>query len=760
MTPESLDGLSEQISDLDVPRRRQPSYMSSSTETPPAPPIHSKAIVATDITDQFVKAAGQLDVGQVIKDDYFTLFESVGAIELMDPKMDTGFLAEGDTIDDEYDVGRSLLPEEVLGIIDKLLCLEMAWHMGHPLSQTLFTSLYIDEILGSTPDQNLASQSGGKEWSSEDIALHQILRAYCLGLIKTCWHVNNRVQSEHFYEEEDFVTHTYNRNLLDDVDDEIIFNYLEKARISSSTSTSEIWKALGQRLTFRTAFLKTVSLASERTSIELKTSWDNLLMLLPGLKTAGDLAVAVPASFSVKLQRMLASTVPPRPIVTVAFDAAYAHLEKMCYDGQALTRVLKYYDSQSLITFVALFQARNPQPSVYIRTLLQHYLFGEMIMLGTMSIRQILDDDLASIVLPGDQLLDRANDDVEVPQDPRFNMATRMEIFRSRAAQSFLDVLRTLCQNRCRTRRTLHHAIADWDVLQLDAEELDIELRAFTKEQPIREISLTPEPIYQFPLSSWCYLYKLRQMEWHVQMGFELEVYQPDELAGMYWYLQHLASIHLAHLERIRIFVLRKRTSFLKASTRQSSAADAKAEQGFERTLSYLNAAMLKVTATFGFAEALSSLHTVLLRLSLVRTPSLPYSNDDLRYDLRMKSFLHISLPELVPRAQFQSASMQVGDSSATVLRRAADAAARARKDYELLSKLDAKTARCQGCEEAWGKDVKDCLKACIMTSISISMATKALEAGGEPETKYRVEMPEAGKGYHDWWVVPRIVAK
>lgn len=45
----------------------------------------------------------------------------------MDPKMDTGFLAEGETLDDDYDVGRDLLPEEVLGIIDQLLCLEVGW---------------------------------------------------------------------------------------------------------------------------------------------------------------------------------------------------------------------------------------------------------------------------------------------------------------------------------------------------------------------------------------------------------------------------------------------------------------------------------------------------------------------------------------------------------------------------------------------------------------------------------------------------------
>jgi hypothetical protein len=45
----------------------------------------------------------------------------------MDPKMDTGYLAEGETMEDEYDVSRNLLPEEVLGVIDQLLCLEVCY---------------------------------------------------------------------------------------------------------------------------------------------------------------------------------------------------------------------------------------------------------------------------------------------------------------------------------------------------------------------------------------------------------------------------------------------------------------------------------------------------------------------------------------------------------------------------------------------------------------------------------------------------------
>ena len=43
----------------------------------------------------------------------------------MDSKMDSGYLAPGETLEDDYDVLRELLPEEVLGIMDQLLCHEV-----------------------------------------------------------------------------------------------------------------------------------------------------------------------------------------------------------------------------------------------------------------------------------------------------------------------------------------------------------------------------------------------------------------------------------------------------------------------------------------------------------------------------------------------------------------------------------------------------------------------------------------------------------
>ncbi|KAG4435336.1 hypothetical protein IFR05_009190 [Cadophora sp. M221] len=725
-------------------------------EPPPAPKLKSKGVIAMDITEQFTLAAQQLDIGQLIKDPFFTLFESVGALEIMDRKMDSGYLEPGETMEDEFDFGQDLLPEEIIGIIDQLLCHEMAWHMGHPLAQTIFTSLYLDRILSPCPLNVSQTFFDRNESCTGEPMTLQILRAYCLGLLKTCCYVNDRVKSEHTYEEEDFVTHTFHRSLVEGIEHEKIVEFLDEtiALLAGANDVEPMIKnALECRLKFRLQFLRTVEGADSTISGDTKRLWSDLASFIPDLKLSLPFGKPFPSSFSVKIQRKLASTVPPRPIVQVSQKAAFEHLERLCLDASVAVEVLKYSDSQSLMTFVFLFQARKPQPSVYVRTLLQHYVFADMTVLGAVSIRRVLDDDLATVVLPSDQLLDQLNDEIEVPHDPRHNMASRMEIFRSRAAGSYLDIMRTICQNRCRIRRTFRHTIVDWDNLQMDAEELDVELREFTKEEPIIDPEISNEPIYSFPLSSWAYFYKLRIMEWLVQLGFELETYQPDELAGMYWYLQYLTKTRSRHLERIRGFVVRN----LRASLQKPATAAAEHPE-FMNAISFINLSSMESAATYGFSDALSCLFTVLGRLSLIKPPPRPYSDDIMRYEVRMKPFHSVGLPELLPFDEFTRHVTQPESSTLELLQFAGESAMGAKKGFEVLSKLTDKEAFCQGSHDAWLSNIKACLKACIFTSITVSTVKKAVEAAGENgQVKLKVEIPLAGKGYHDWWVVPKV---
>ena len=57
-----------------------------------------------------------------------------------------------------------------------------------------------------------------------------------------------------------------------------------------------------------------------------------------------------------------------------------------------------------------------------------------MRVLGTMSLKQLLFDDLEELVLPADILVDPENYNIEAPQNPRFQVSKRMDVFVTKAA--------------------------------------------------------------------------------------------------------------------------------------------------------------------------------------------------------------------------------------------------------------------------------------------------------------------------------------
>jgi N-alpha-acetyltransferase 35, NatC auxiliary subunit len=132
--------------------------------------------------------------------------------------MDSGFLQEGESLQAEYDCASTLSPGEVVWLMDELICHEVsiptgryptnqtheqqvAWLTGYPLSQTLFTSSYIDCLLWPEPKAlDDASFSANPSEVEVDPLLHQVFRSYCLALIKSCDLVHIMVTSQHYYE--------------------------------------------------------------------------------------------------------------------------------------------------------------------------------------------------------------------------------------------------------------------------------------------------------------------------------------------------------------------------------------------------------------------------------------------------------------------------------------------------------------------------------------------------------------------------------
>lgn len=155
-------------------------------------------------------------------------------------------------------------------------------------------------------------------------------------------------------QEEDIATNTYNLPLLEDMSREEIRQVLQEARVAI-VDVGDGWAdnvslALEARLDFRETFLTAIELAELRTQPDaLRVPWTLMATAIKNIKDSYDLGVAVPAAFNTKMQGLLASTMPPRPIVQPSFEEAVQHWSRFAEDGAEAVGILKYEDPQSLL---------------------------------------------------------------------------------------------------------------------------------------------------------------------------------------------------------------------------------------------------------------------------------------------------------------------------------------------------------------------------------------------------------------------------
>lgn len=240
----------------------------------------------------------------------------------------------------------------------------------------------------------------------------------------------------------------------------------------------------------------------------------------------------------------------------------------------------------------------------------------------------------------------------------------------------------------------------------------------------------------------------------------------------MYWYLSHLCSSHQLHIERIQAFV--------QTEGRRSNRFRGN-EATFERTLTTLGRHSLWLIANETLSLSLQALYVFLERYGVLphAASQSAYSSARLRYELRMKPFLPISLPELVSYDQYEDNATLKGQSDSDLLKRASRAIADARKAWEAVldqgaflktsqqKQNNGKVVDRPAIEADWKRNTENSIRACIVASIAIQTVTKVFSklspsnptTTGRKPLPVKVEIPEVGsKGrYHDWWAVPRI---
>ena len=174
-------------------------------------PIYNWKIV----TNPFKSACGELELGELLHDDMFGLFEAMSAIEMMDPKMDAGMRCNAINKSSLTPGGRHQpltfwtaqecghLPmdvntssQDLIAVIDETFACVVTWLEGHSLAQTVFTNLYLHA-----------------PWEIE----HPLLKAYSVSVLKMVDLVKDIVAKGSVYEEEDFQPLVYGFKLATEV---------------------------------------------------------------------------------------------------------------------------------------------------------------------------------------------------------------------------------------------------------------------------------------------------------------------------------------------------------------------------------------------------------------------------------------------------------------------------------------------------------------------------------------------------------------
>ena len=104
------------------------------------------------VTNDFMEASKDLELGELLHDNMFGLFEAMSAIEMMDPKMDAGMAKAGnikrrkplsfnEAIEKKVLPWDSITAPDFITNFDHTMACFVTWLEGHSLAQTVFTNL-------------------------------------------------------------------------------------------------------------------------------------------------------------------------------------------------------------------------------------------------------------------------------------------------------------------------------------------------------------------------------------------------------------------------------------------------------------------------------------------------------------------------------------------------------------------------------------------------------------------------------------------
>ncbi|XP_066322835.1 uncharacterized protein [Miscanthus floridulus] len=635
---------------------------------PPSIPSSSDQGVWADASPLLAAACRDLQDGELVHGENFSLFAAMSALEIMNPKMDYGIeRSRYNSIEEAIEDGVAPIPlsldrtldvQRSIDVMDHLFSCEATWHKGHTLAQTVFTCIYLMRM--------------------ERTSSHAVLNSFCRILRATCNAVISVVSTARTHEEEDLFTMSFGLPLRDEGDEKClsILNSVEetisrqlracKAQALSKKKTLEgleslqdnpdleedYCRALLCRLRFRKHFYHVVMcmrkphgrglelarkhVASCLTELNLMLKSREFLKsqsstrLQQGDGNCTTASGCQPVGFDVSLNSRLLSPTPPRAVKVLSWSDAIRYFERLLHDLDVICASSLDPVLENVLHFIVQFQKTVPDlvPRAFLQTLLVQdgKLYGEHLFSDVIS---------RALSLP------------DIIGDKEF----QMNEFVVQLGQLVVNLIKILCTNTAWQRRKLGKSLQDWSTISI---HLELALK--------REFGETRHVLQNenmcMRVSKQLLIWTQEHAYWvafrFLTLGFELDLYSPGEYCMVYWYM-YVVLTKLIEKMQLRVLASSE-TSRRKGKKKKDHSKDSARDITFSSSCLLLQCYLL-------LSEGLSMMLAVLRNES--RSFQLPsiFNTEQERFMQHFDLLLKARVPEHISFYSFKESSSRAGIS-------------------------------------------------------------------------------------------------
>ncbi|XP_071449323.1 N-alpha-acetyltransferase 35, NatC auxiliary subunit [Hetaerina americana] len=612
-----------------------------------------------EVTNDFFECIKDLELGELLHDEMFGLFEAMSAIEMMDPKMDAGMLCNRGnkkalSFDQAVQAGTLKLDDltapEQIGIIDSTLACVVSWLEGHSLAQTVFTNLYLH-----------------KPYQIED----KPIKAFSICILKIVEIFKDFVNRAMVFEEEDFQPMAYGYRLVPDISEARALGMLReveedlhrrlkgtRARMAESRDAltqreHEDLLALYSRIKFtRMLYQALLALGQKREQSSLsdcqrflagctevllilqKTTYRGIKPELPPGGGGKNDHPTIMGFDPLVNQRLLPPTFP-RYTKIKSRDEALEYFEELLNRLKTVCKITSYNSFHSALDFFIEFSRQSP--CILSRSILQLlYLPTCSKVLGTHNFVDVLRDAAKNFISP--PALMPKSTLLNIPQAKEY-----VDTFLNHCVRPFGSLIQICGHNRARQRDKLAHLLEEFGNLQDEAERMDAYLHSLSLN------SDTPRP-HLACFGTWILYHTLRIMIMYLLSGFELELYSVHEYHYIFWYLsEFLYGWLISALTRADAFLLEQEVMVESQKSRGSKKNKIKKKKNrpYGREIT-LNQAIQNMCG--GYYRAMAGFQLD----GKISMPHPEFDSEKVRYEHRFGPFGSLLTPPPVQYSEFK----------------------------------------------------------------------------------------------------------